>query len=154
MDLNNGPAYAPYQAKHEENGHISTIATAPLLTNELPMPVTSQPITINTTIVPDRPNGFNNDVFDCCGDCTSCWKAMCCPCIINADVARSIGDSGACWCCLSILCGFWSPCLICYQRGNLRNRLGITGSACSDLMVAFFCACCVLVQMDREVHKR
>ncbi|KAF2233742.1 hypothetical protein EV356DRAFT_195526 [Viridothelium virens] len=44
-------------------------------------------------------------------------------------------------------------CLIqCTQRGNIRHRLDIEGSACNDCCISIFCPCCELVQMEHEVR--
>ena len=39
-----------------------------------------------------------------------------------------------------------------FQRGEIRERLRLNGNGCSDCLVSWCCACCALVQEEREVQ--
>lgn len=116
------------------------------------MPITTQP----SAGKPAGASGdFQNGLFGCA--CGSCIKALFCPCLIAKDVANEVGDSGTLWC-LGYLAGIFTGYLpmylcVCYQRGVLRQNRGIDGGCCSDFILSYLCACCVLTQMDREVNE-
>merc|ERR1712242_42008 len=100
------------------------------------------------------PNGeFKNGL---CGfNCGSCMKSWCCPCLVGRDVGEAMEGNGGV-CCLAYLASMFIgilPCLVCYQRGKLRQAKAIEGSDVSDFCVSCFCMCCVLCQMDQEIKE-
>ena len=44
--------------------------------------------------------------------------------------------------------------LLTLKRGDLRHRFGIPGSTGADCAGAYFCPCCTIVQMEKEVEVR
>lgn len=40
------------------------------------------------------------------------------------------------------------------KRGEIRERYGIKGDGTSDCCVTYWCACCALIQHDKEVIAR
>jgi hypothetical protein len=40
------------------------------------------------------------------------------------------------------------------KRNEIRERFGIKGDGTSDCCTAYWCACCALIQQDKEVEKR
>ncbi|KAG5919246.1 hypothetical protein E4U42_006571 [Claviceps africana] len=103
-------------------------------------------------------------LFDCFGDAGASLMGCCLPCVLHGRTMDRMEDpsleshkafNGECaiWCGIQCLTGFaWVFTMI--RRGDIRQRYGIEGSACSDCCTSFCCLCCALVQQDREVALR
>ena len=70
---------------------------------------------------------------------------------VGKDVAEGVGDDGNVWfllyCCFSVC----TTCLVCGQRGTVRNKYNIQGDSMSDCLISWFCTICALTQLKREV---
>ncbi|KAJ8339414.1 hypothetical protein SKAU_G00362000 [Synaphobranchus kaupii] len=98
------------------------------------MAVTRQPDTYA------RPE-FQTGLFDCFGDCSTCWHGLCCfPCLC-CSVASDMDE-----CCM---CGINMA-----LRSVYRTRYNIKGSLCSDYLTTAFCLTCSVCQLKRDINKR
>lgn len=56
------------------------------------------------------------------------------------------------WCALSF-CGLqWI--LQTIKRSDMREQFGIEGSGCGDCCASYFCACCALMQEEKEMVRK
>ncbi|XP_061832346.1 cornifelin-like [Nerophis lumbriciformis] len=105
---------------------------------------------------------WNTGIFDCCQDsCSCCYGFFCCPCLA-CSVAGKFGQNR----CLP-LCDILSPAALTAcgiplfappaalgLRVGIRNRFGVKGSICKDIMTSCFCMWCSWCQMHRELKFR
>lgn len=107
---------------------------------------------------------WKHTLMGCFDDCNVCCTGVCCtPCMYGAtdDMLRTGVQQDACCdgcglsCGLFALCsGYFAPCLICVQRGNVRAKYGIPGDSCTDFLVGFCCWPCANCQNWKEVRPR
>ena len=93
---------------------------------------------------------WSSGIFSCCDDCSSCCYTCCCSCCQYGENAEKI-ESGTC-CLMGTIYCFFSPCMVCYQRGLVRSKYGIEGTAFNDCLCSFFCGACALCQITREIN--
>ncbi|KAK2835254.1 hypothetical protein Q5P01_015738 [Channa striata] len=105
---------------------------------------------------------WNTELCDCCDDAsTCCYGFWCLPCLA-CTVSKEFGENT----CLP-LCDMLSPavCTACgiplfappaglSLRAAMRNRYGIKGSLCKDIVISCFCEWCNWCQMHREFKHR
>uniref|UniRef100_A0A8C9YPK3 Cornifelin n=1 Tax=Sander lucioperca TaxID=283035 RepID=A0A8C9YPK3_SANLU len=106
---------------------------------------------------------WSSDLFDCFENSSSCcYGFWCCPCLA-CTVSERFGENR----CLP-LCDICSPAILsalgitlCAAppaglslRAAMRNRYGIKGSLCKDILVSCFCGWCNWCQMHRELRHR
>uniref|UniRef100_A0A3Q3AJD2 Cornifelin homolog B-like n=1 Tax=Kryptolebias marmoratus TaxID=37003 RepID=A0A3Q3AJD2_KRYMA len=119
----------------------------------------------NTKLAITQPMGKDSDwssgLCNCCQDMnTCCFGFWCCPCLA-CTVAGNFGENA----CLPI-CDVLSPAVfaacgipLCVPpavlslRSAMRNRYGIEGSLCNDIVVSCFCVWCSWCQMHRELKE-
>nr|XP_061790906.1 cornifelin homolog B-like [Nerophis lumbriciformis] len=123
---------------------------------------------------------WNSDLFDCCQDRSSCcYGFFCCPCLA-CSVAGKFGENRCLPLCdicssafgiplfsppaalsLSITCSpaVWTaskipliaPPAALSLRAGIRNRYGVKGSLCEDIIASCCCLWCTWCQMHREL---
>lgn len=92
---------------------------------------------------------WKHSLFACFGNVGVCLITYLVPCYTAGKVAEAVGDSCPLCCCifcipvLNIICG---GCI----RRKVREKRGIKGSLCGDIVIFFCCPCCALVQEARE----
>jgi len=93
---------------------------------------------------------WQNGLFGCFNDCGLCIVSYIVPCYTFGKNAEALGDS-CCLCGLASLFGF--PLIICgaMHRQKLREKKGIEGSFCGDLVSFACCPLCAMVQMGQEI---
>ncbi|XP_035863198.1 cornifelin-like [Sander lucioperca] len=93
---------------------------------------------------------------------TCCYGFWCCPCLA-CTVSERFGENR----CLP-LCDICSPAILAALgiplcaappaglslRAAMRNRYGIKGSLCKDILASCFCGWCNWCQMHRELRHR
>ncbi|KIX03217.1 uncharacterized protein Z518_06769 [Rhinocladiella mackenziei CBS 650.93] len=96
-------------------------------------------------------------LFDCCSPFGTCCMATWCPCILYGKTyAREHGDpdssgcNGSCCAFYCLMCIGGSCILQCINRTSTREKYGIEGSSFSDFCTSCWCACCQLIQEDKE----
>ncbi|XP_051579361.1 cornifelin homolog B-like [Myxocyprinus asiaticus] len=96
-------------------------------------------------------NQWSSGICDCCDDMKSCCFAFWCfPCFACV-TARNYGEC----LCLPLLDGSgFIPPITLSMRVSARNRYGIQGTICNDLIHSIFCGPCVWCQMAREMDTR
>lgn len=94
---------------------------------------------------------WNHGLFGCFGNCGVCIMTMFCPCLTVGKIAEGLGDS-YCYNCLCSLVPIVDLFIFISQRGRLREKQGIDGGLCGDLLTLLFCTPCGLCQMGAEVE--
>eukprot|EP00013_Stygamoeba_regulata_P013702 CAMPEP_0177683136 /NCGR_PEP_ID=MMETSP0447-20121125/31628_1 /TAXON_ID=0 /ORGANISM="Stygamoeba regulata, Strain BSH-02190019" /LENGTH=348 /DNA_ID=CAMNT_0019192679 /DNA_START=239 /DNA_END=1285 /DNA_ORIENTATION=- len=110
--------------------------------------------------VPQAPSRFNEGLFDCVNDPTSCClAATCCTGSVIGAVAHELHGHNACavgclWSLLQCftLCG--NAFLGAYYRSHLRARYNIPGNIINDCLLHTVCPCCAVTQEYREMRSR
>lgn len=92
---------------------------------------------------------WGNGLFGCFNNCTVCIITYFVPCYTAGKVAESVGES-----CLMCALVMFVPIanIICRAqiRGKVRESKNIEGGFVGDLLSAWCCACCALVQEANE----
>ncbi|XP_069009281.1 uncharacterized protein [Embiotoca jacksoni] len=103
---------------------------------------------------------WDSGIFDCFEEINSCcYGFWCCPCLA-CTVSNRFGENY----CLP-LCDICSPAALAAcgiplfvppaglsLRSAIRNRHGIKGSLCNDILISCFCGWCNWCQMHRELR--
>uniref|UniRef100_A0A3Q2E1P5 Cornifelin homolog B-like n=1 Tax=Cyprinodon variegatus TaxID=28743 RepID=A0A3Q2E1P5_CYPVA len=95
---------------------------------------------------------WTTHLCDCFADAnTCCYGFWCCPCL----ACTVSGKFQECYC-LPLSCGvpIFIPPASLTLRASIRNRYGIKGSICNDMVVSAFCLWCSWCQMHRELKAR
>ncbi|RIA80219.1 PLAC8 family-domain-containing protein [Glomus cerebriforme] len=160
---NNTPQYPQQGYTPQQTGYVQQ----PQYQGGIPPQQQSQqPLYSSTTqmnpqlVVNDRGNPTKEWKFgllDCFEDCGLCLKTSCCPCItygetkakLNQDPDACLGHTLLYTCFHFMRIDFILGGL---NRGEVRARHGIDGSACGDCLTHFCCNCCALIQEHRETH--
>jgi Cys-rich protein (TIGR01571 family) len=99
--------------------------------------------------------GFQQDLFGCTEDVSSCLIVWCLPggiCCIQAQaVGRATGEGQYVPYCLICCCGVLGGAI---NRGTIRSRLGIDGSCPMDCVIWCLVPHCAACQEYREVMNR
>jgi len=103
------------------------------------------------------PSKFQFGLFDCFSPFSTCFLTCCCPCVTFGRIkARESGEkdpsgiNGMCALhCLLLYCGV-APVLQFVNRMSMREKYGMESNGCGDCLTAFCCACCELIQEDKE----
>lgn len=92
--------------------------------------------------------GWDNGLFNCCGNFCNCAFVYFCPCWSLGKIADHVGDS----CCVcSLLSIVALPCLVCMERGKFRAKYSIDGGSLTDAAVGICCPCCAMAQMMNQM---
>lgn len=120
---------APCGCKHKGNG----------------APVMMQPVAGNGNgmMFADEGREWTTGMCGCFEHCASCMAAFCCFWCFNCYLSSQM-DENIC----GPVCG--SPFMVAL-RTRLRAVNGIEGSVCKDMCSFWFCPCCVVSQMYREM---
>jgi len=131
-------------------------------------------------VIQQQSPSWSSGWCDCFNDLNSCLLACFCPCVLfgmtysvtNAAVwgngvppdetcKQNMGScllGGCCFVLLANLGGAFPLFCGCWNRGNLRAKLGITQGDCSSCMgdccIWFCCPCCAMTQEWRELKIR
>lgn len=108
---------------------------------------------------------WQNDLFDCfSGADNLCLKATFCSCFVYGKIVARGKDpslqgyerfNGDCigFAALNACCGLgWVLSMM--NRGQVRERYGIKGDGCTDCLTEYFCTCCSLIQVEKEIIVR
>jgi len=108
-------------------------------------------------------NDWRFQIFDCLNPGELCINTCICPCIVYGRTSARLRDptlksydpvNHDCfvWCTTSI-CGLsWIFQML--KRRDVRNRFALKGDEVEDCLLSSCCACCALVQMEKEVSNR
>ncbi|XP_005951803.1 cornifelin homolog A-like [Haplochromis burtoni] len=105
---------------------------------------------------------WDSDVLGCCQDMkTCCYGFWCCPCLA-CTVSGNFGENSCLPLCdicgpgILAACGIpiCVPPAVLSLRAGMRNRYGIKGSLCKDIVLSCFCEWCSWCQMHRELKHR
>ncbi|XP_050932915.1 cornifelin isoform X4 [Lates calcarifer] len=105
---------------------------------------------------------WSNGLPDCFEDVsTCCYGFWCCPCLAGT-VAGRFGENrclllfDVCTPAVFTACGIplFIPPAVLSLRSAMRNRYGIKGTLCKDIVVSCFCMWCSWCQMHRELKHR
>ncbi|XP_042340106.1 placenta-specific gene 8 protein-like [Plectropomus leopardus] len=98
---------------------------------------------------------WDASLCDCFEDVsTCCYGFWCCPCIA-CTVSERFGESRLLPLCdLCARAGMCIPPAVLSLRVAMRNRYGIKGSICKDILASCFCEWCSWCQMHRELKHR
>ncbi|PAA46916.1 hypothetical protein BOX15_Mlig033169g1 [Macrostomum lignano] len=92
---------------------------------------------------------FQNGLCGCFNDCGLCVITYFVPCYTFGKNAEAVGQSCV-LCGLGMFFGF-AICLGPFIRGKIREKQGIDGSCCGDVLTWWFCSFCALMQEAQEV---
>uniref|UniRef100_A0A8C9YHL2 Cornifelin n=1 Tax=Sander lucioperca TaxID=283035 RepID=A0A8C9YHL2_SANLU len=140
-----------------DSGFTAFFCFKQLIMHKMPLPIQD--------ILKDFDSFYNwsSDLFDCGENASSCcYGFWCCPCLA-CTVSERFGENR----CLP-LCDICSPAMLAALgipmcaappaglslRAAMRNRYGIKGSLCKDILVSCFCGWCNWCQMHRELRHR
>ncbi|KAK9683227.1 hypothetical protein RND81_10G125000 [Saponaria officinalis] len=111
---------------------------------------------------PPNYQGWSTGLCDCFDDVPNCCITCWCPCITfgqNAEIidkgSSSCGVSGALYALIAIFTG--SGCQFIYSctyRSKLKLQSGMPESCLEDCCTHFWCECCALCQIYRELQHR
>ena len=95
--------------------------------------------------------GWNQGLFNFCGDCSICLcGTFCVPCLICTN-ARGLNRSGILYNVLALVL----PCLpTMLLRQEARAQYNIDGSMVGDVVASSFCTPCVNCQTAAEIQAR
>merc|ERR1712157_476800 len=100
--------------------------------------------------------GWSWGLFNgCCngGAAHFCQRWYCGACMYYRALALALGAN----CCLCCLCTGWWYCGYCAIpccRAKIREKYGIEGNLCIDIVKCYFCTPCVMQQIIHEVNSR
>eukprot|EP00058_Branchiostoma_floridae_P023267 XP_002608757.1 hypothetical protein BRAFLDRAFT_73978 [Branchiostoma floridae] len=104
------------------------------------MVITQQPGI--TTVGPQR-RDWSSDMCACCMDPCSCLGAFCCMPFYTCHTLTRMHEN----CCVG-----WLSCFaLSAMRASFRSEHGINGDLCNDVCSSWWCSCCVLAQLSREI---
>ncbi|KAJ3694809.1 hypothetical protein LUZ60_000186 [Juncus effusus] len=103
---------------------------------------------------------WTTGLFGCCEDCSSCCLTLWCPCVAFGRIAHTVDKgltsrcgAGTLCCVLALFVGFhWI--YTCVYRHKFRMNYNLPETPCCDCCVEYFCECCSLSQMYRELQNR
>jgi len=92
--------------------------------------------------------------FSCCDEMSLCWQAAFCCGKVQRSIGASLGPDAfnrkeSCIKCPCVFC-----LTTCMRRQQIRQIFDIDGNCCLDCVLAFWCNCCALVQIKRQVRDR
>lgn len=96
-------------------------------------------------------NTFQQSLLGCFDNCGVCCISYIVPCYVHGRIAEKVGDP-------CLLCGITQliPLANFFFRAQIRNKVrenkGIDGNFVGDLIVAFCCYCCTVVQEANEMQ--
>ena len=98
---------------------------------------------------PPMTNEWHYGLCGCFGNIALCAITFFVPCVTYGEIAKVLGKQ-----CLTHGLLFIVPILNCIlwvgQRGELRKRRGIMGTAVNDCCIILCCSCCALTQEGQE----
>ena len=103
---------------------------------------------------------WNKSFCSCVCDPAVCIKLSCCfPCHhgCNAGMLHTRdlnAEMDMTQCCLMYCCPQFASCLLCIQRGKIRQEFGIQGNGCVDFVLSCCFPCCVAGQITVEMKSR
>uniref|UniRef100_A0A3P9NYC3 Plac8 onzin related protein 3 n=1 Tax=Poecilia reticulata TaxID=8081 RepID=A0A3P9NYC3_POERE len=102
---------------------------------------------------------WKSGLFDCFEDVnTCCYGFWCCPCLA-CTVSRRFGENYCLPLCDMLTPAVLSPCGVplfvppaaLSLRASIRNKHGLKGSLCEDILASCCCVWCSWCQMHREL---
>uniref|UniRef100_A0A8C8DYF6 Cornifelin n=1 Tax=Oryzias sinensis TaxID=183150 RepID=A0A8C8DYF6_9TELE len=102
---------------------------------------------------------WNTGLCDCFEDAATCcygfWCGPCLACSVSSKFGELYCLPLCDYFCQSMLIACGIPCFVppvaFSTRSSMRNRYGIKGSLCKDLVVSCWCVWCSWCQMHREL---
>jgi len=105
------------------------------------------------------PQEWRNSLWDCFSPGGTCFMSCCCPCIVFGKNHERLKDpqgpeqngiNGSCcaWLCLAYFGCQWIVQM--NERGEFRRKYNLAGSGMTDCATAYCCACCELIQTEKE----
>ncbi|XP_071791588.1 placenta-specific gene 8 protein-like [Asterias amurensis] len=91
---------------------------------------------------PQHEHDWSSGLFECTKDKKSCLMSFLCTWCFDCMLAKRLNES------FLITC---FPGAEVAMRAKLRTSENIKGSICNDCLTCFFCPCCTLAQMSREL---
>ena len=93
---------------------------------------------------------WSNGICGCFNDFSTCIIAWFCPCYVHGKNAEKVGES-----CLMCALSQFVPILNLWARvsirGKIREQKGIQGSCFNDLICAWCCGLCAIIQEAQEL---
>lgn len=94
---------------------------------------------------------WQHGIFGCFDDMQTCVMAYLVPCFVFGKNAEKVGES-----CILCALALYVPGLNIFAvtkiRGLIREKKGIEGSCCDDLLMWWCCGLCALIQEAQEVE--
>ncbi|CAH1248288.1 PLAC8 [Branchiostoma lanceolatum] len=106
-----------------------------------PQVLPQQPGGYVTTVGPQK-RDWSSGLGECCKDPSTCLCSFLNPFYICQILSRM--DENRCVGC------FYTAALFA-MRTKMREQYGIQGDMCNDACTSWFCSCCVLAQLSREI---
>jgi len=101
---------------------------------------------------------------DCCSPFSACLLSWCLPCVQYGRISHRLNKdaslkgwsffNGNCVGYYALTCCGMQWIMQMMQRGEIRERYGLTGNGCTDCLCACCCGPCDLVQQDKEIDQR
>lgn len=95
---------------------------------------------------------WKNGLFGCFGDIKTCVITYFVPCYVFGKNAEKVGAGSCIACALALYVPGLNIWAVTKVRGLIREKRGIEGSCCNDLLIWWFCGLCALIQEATEVE--
>ncbi|KAL2760960.1 hypothetical protein ACRALDRAFT_1073412 [Sodiomyces alcalophilus JCM 7366] len=113
---------------------------------------------------PASAQSWSNSLFACFNPVDLCLVSCCLPCVTfgktyhrlnrdpNLEGYQPVNTSCLMFCATACLGVHWIPGAM--QRAQVREKFQLSGNCITDLALSFCCACCTLVQQEKEVQEK
>lgn len=95
---------------------------------------------------------WKNGLFGCFSDTKTCVIAYFLPCYVFGKNAEKVGAGGCVPCALALYVPGLNIWAVTKVRGIIREKRGIEGTCCMDLLTWWLCGICALIQEANEVE--
>ncbi|XP_035659817.1 placenta-specific gene 8 protein-like [Branchiostoma floridae] len=146
MPMAPGPVPSVLPMAPDPGASAMPIMSAPVASS-IPLAPMQQQVVITqqpgiTTVGPQR-RDWSSDMCACCMDPCSCLGAFCCMPFYTCHTLTRMHEN----CCVG-----WLSCFaLSAMRASFRSEHGINGDLCNDVCSSWWCSCCVLAQLSREI---
>eukprot|EP00121_Abeoforma_whisleri_P016516 Awhi_evm1s15152 len=95
---------------------------------------------------------WTHEYFDLFGDMTSCLMNTFLPCHVFGQAKEKMGGGYVSNCLMFVCCGCFRCCFVSTLRDEVKSKYNIeNGGTCDGCLGNWFCNCCALMQVDREL---
>ena len=96
---------------------------------------------------------WDHGLFGCCFSPFHCIVSYLCPCWQFTVNAVEADECGCCCAAISFFIPIIDCWVLCRTRGKVREKYGIDGTCCGDVITSILCPCCVMIQTAHQLDK-